>query len=423
MALVKCKDCGKEISDTIDTCIHCGCPQNNKKVQTVTLSQFNSNQKVSNLFIRIIGFVPFLAMVLLWIVWYLTNSYYVGMVCMIIIFLLVQLPLVKCDYNLLNKNHIDTSIFGKFNIFRISIPKYIYQRYQLLKKGIDSFIIWIIGFALFVAVIVLEINPLYLINLNINRVKSGNFYYCSSYTVEEVINSYIDNPKWRNIVLKDKSIGVEVSGSAKSDKNKKIVIQYTITKEEFNFGSLKINGVEKPEYIYNDLIESMCRKKYNKSKSNIKNNQTSNKDTNNDDNEDYNNTNYDDYDSSLTYDELLNNNEFIQEVTFNQFKTIISGYTFSIVYIGSPSCIHCYNFLKTLEKVLPKYKLKIWYLDVDKISDEERDEMIDYIEYFEEGIATPSTLAISNDQVISILEGEVKEDELVSFLKKYKYID
>ena len=26
MALIKCRECGKEISDTADICIHCGCP-------------------------------------------------------------------------------------------------------------------------------------------------------------------------------------------------------------------------------------------------------------------------------------------------------------------------------------------------------------------------------------------------------------
>lgn len=31
MALIKCEECGKEISDTTEVCIHCGCPVNNKK--------------------------------------------------------------------------------------------------------------------------------------------------------------------------------------------------------------------------------------------------------------------------------------------------------------------------------------------------------------------------------------------------------
>ena len=37
MALIKCKECGKDISDTTDICIHCGAPTSislNDKVDT-----------------------------------------------------------------------------------------------------------------------------------------------------------------------------------------------------------------------------------------------------------------------------------------------------------------------------------------------------------------------------------------------------
>ena len=31
MSLIKCPECGKEISDTALACIHCGCPIHNDK--------------------------------------------------------------------------------------------------------------------------------------------------------------------------------------------------------------------------------------------------------------------------------------------------------------------------------------------------------------------------------------------------------
>lgn len=34
MALIKCKECGKEFSDTADVCIHCGCPLGKVKFYT-----------------------------------------------------------------------------------------------------------------------------------------------------------------------------------------------------------------------------------------------------------------------------------------------------------------------------------------------------------------------------------------------------
>lgn len=40
MSLIKCSECGKEISDKAEKCIHCGCPLNNtisKSVGTVVI--------------------------------------------------------------------------------------------------------------------------------------------------------------------------------------------------------------------------------------------------------------------------------------------------------------------------------------------------------------------------------------------------
>ena len=44
MALIKCRECGKDISDKSNVCIHCGCPINNKKIE---------NDKNKLLFIKI----------------------------------------------------------------------------------------------------------------------------------------------------------------------------------------------------------------------------------------------------------------------------------------------------------------------------------------------------------------------------------
>ena len=35
MALIKCSECGKEISDKATTCIHCGCPVSKNKSNVI----------------------------------------------------------------------------------------------------------------------------------------------------------------------------------------------------------------------------------------------------------------------------------------------------------------------------------------------------------------------------------------------------
>lgn len=47
MALIKCVDCGKEISDKSEFCIHCGCPIKKKKV-TFEGTVWNSIRKIED---------------------------------------------------------------------------------------------------------------------------------------------------------------------------------------------------------------------------------------------------------------------------------------------------------------------------------------------------------------------------------------
>lgn len=55
MALIKCPECGKEISDRADACIHCGCPLENREIET---QKKNTNivycyeKGIQNLFLR-----------------------------------------------------------------------------------------------------------------------------------------------------------------------------------------------------------------------------------------------------------------------------------------------------------------------------------------------------------------------------------
>lgn len=46
MALIKCSECGKEISDTASKCIHCGCPIEKKKICEECGKEINSNDKI-----------------------------------------------------------------------------------------------------------------------------------------------------------------------------------------------------------------------------------------------------------------------------------------------------------------------------------------------------------------------------------------
>lgn len=58
MAMIKCKECGKEVSDKAKTCIHCGCPVNesNAKKDNITINTISSKLSEKKV-IFVIGFI------------------------------------------------------------------------------------------------------------------------------------------------------------------------------------------------------------------------------------------------------------------------------------------------------------------------------------------------------------------------------
>ena len=44
MALIKCKECGKEISDKAEYCVHCGCPIEMSKEVTTEKEEKNKEK-------------------------------------------------------------------------------------------------------------------------------------------------------------------------------------------------------------------------------------------------------------------------------------------------------------------------------------------------------------------------------------------
>lgn len=47
MALIKCIDCGREISDKATACPHCGCPIENRKVSGIVKIKIPKTQQIS----------------------------------------------------------------------------------------------------------------------------------------------------------------------------------------------------------------------------------------------------------------------------------------------------------------------------------------------------------------------------------------
>ena len=243
MALIKCKECGKEISDTLDVCIHCGCPLKNKKKDTPKID----NKKVSNKFIWIVSLLPIISVLIYLLVWYLTKSYYLGIIILILIMCIFSILFIVLDYKKLNKLGLDKSTLGMNKVYNIIIPKYLFKRFRILNQNPSYFIAWIISATVFIVMIILRINPLFLLtdtSKYIDQVYDYKLDSCNNGTYEELINNIVVNQDWQSEIDMQGNVTVTVSGKSIVDENINVVISFDINKEK----------VELRKYMYDEEI-------------------------------------------------------------------------------------------------------------------------------------------------------------------------
>ena len=243
MALIKCKECGKEISDTLDVCIHCGCPLKNKKKDTPKID----NKKVSNKFIWIVSLLPIISVLIYLSVWYLTKSYYLGIIILILIMCIFSILFIVLDYKKLNKLGLDKNTLGINKVYNIIIPKYLFKRFRVLNQNPSYFIAWIISATVFIVMIILRINPLFLLtdtSKYIDQVYDYKLDSCNNGTYEELINNIVVNQDWQSEIDMQGNVTVTVSGKSIADENINVVISFDINKEK----------VELRKYMYDEEI-------------------------------------------------------------------------------------------------------------------------------------------------------------------------
>ena len=259
MALIKCKECGKEVSDTLDVCIHCGCPLKNKKKDTPKID----NKKVSNKFIWIVSLLPIISVLIYLSVWYLTKSYYLGIIILILIMCIFSILFIVLDYKKLNKLGLDENTLGINKIYNIIIPKYLFKRFRVLNQNPSYFIAWIISATVFIVMIILRINPLFLLtdtSKYIDQVYDYKLDSCSNGTVEELVNKLIINQSWKSEIDMQGNVTVTVNGisNLRNSGGNNIIMSFSINNEEVKLKEFFENENEYSISDYESLQNTYC---------------------------------------------------------------------------------------------------------------------------------------------------------------------
>ena len=114
----------------------------------------------------------------------------------------------------------------------------------------------------------------------------------------------------------------------------------------------------------------------------------------------------------IKYDKLPENKNTIDTISIATLKKLFQTSKKSIVVLTDDNCSFSQLYIPKLTRVLEKYNLHAYAVNLTTIKESEVKELFNYIDYE----ATPTTYIISNSKVNHTLTGDVDEESLISFL-------
>lgn len=104
------------------------------------------------------------------------------------------------------------------------------------------------------------------------------------------------------------------------------------------------------------------------------------------------------------------------------YQDILKSNDTNIIYVSAASCSHCQNFEPILKNVVKEYDLKLYKIDLDKYSQDDKTNLYNSLEFFSTEWGTPSILIVKNGKLIESLVGERNKDQLIKLFKNHNII-
>ena len=104
---------------------------------------------------------------------------------------------------------------------------------------------------------------------------------------------------------------------------------------------------------------------------------------------------------------------YLNEIKYDEVIEMIKNKDDFILLVSQTTCSHCANFKPKLEKVANEYKIKMYYIQVDLLSDDESQMLDEYINY---SGSTPETIFIK-DGTERTAASRIRGDSSISTIK------
>ncbi len=114
----------------------------------------------------------------------------------------------------------------------------------------------------------------------------------------------------------------------------------------------------------------------------------------------------------------------LTKLDYTGYEQLLASNQKAFLVIGQTGCIHCENALPVLNEIAEEYNINIYYLNVTKLSSEERTKLQSSISFFKENTrwGTPLNLVIENGDNTNYESGFVDKDTTVAFLRSNGFI-
>jgi len=112
---------------------------------------------------------------------------------------------------------------------------------------------------------------------------------------------------------------------------------------------------------------------------------------------------------------------YFNEIKYKELIEKIENDESFVLVVSQNNCVHCASYKPKIEKVANKYKLNIYYIDVDLLNDTENEKFSSYINYD----GTPITVFIKNGEETSIatrINGDASIEKIERKLKSNGFI-
>lgn len=124
---------------------------------------------------------------------------------------------------------------------------------------------------------------------------------------------------------------------------------------------------------------------------------------------------------AITLD-IIFGKSYLKEIKYDDLINKIEGKEDLVLLVSQTTCSHCISYKPKLKNVANDYKLTIYYIDVDLLSDKQLEEFKSYVNFS----STPTTVFLkegTETTVATRINGNASEEKIIKKLKSNGFID